>query len=389
MLSKMQVSQRIQIRRRLNLRLLAISLLLLSMGLFFAPRELHAQVKKPITKDGLVKAIQLNGLSTRELVQQIQMRGVDFQLTPQSESELRGAGARPEVIEAARMNYRSTSTARTTPGRNTLNVPAGPPLSEGEIILLLQSGKPAPEVEQWVQKRGVNFRITPTSTSRIMAAHGTRSLLGVIAVNGPGTARRTPATSSPAGNRRPDYDDLTDQAINAFKTNNTDSAVAVLLKAISIDPSRPTAYQLLGFVQLYGRGDITNAEKNMRQAIQRGGSAVFQVKHDHSGNFKYYCEGSFFITKSDVAFKANDGVDTFEALDTNIKEIKTNSFIGGSRFGVLLGGKGDMGAFHITPKVKINGKGNFNFSPRTEQKEEAKLIIALINDYQATNAKGN
>ncbi len=363
----------------------AISLILL-IGALCAPAAvvLHAQVKKPISKDGLVKAIQLNGLSTRELVQQIQLRGVDFPLTPDIENELRNAGARPEVIAAARTGYRPTVAARPTPpGRNTANVPNGPPLSEGEIILLLQSGKPASEVEQWVERRGVNFRVTPLSSKKILAARGTRSLIGVIAVNGPGTARKAAPPPAPVAARGLDYDDLTDQAIAAFKINNADSAIQLLQKAIAKDPSRPTAYQLLGFVQLYGKGDITNAERSMRAAIERGGSAVFQVRHDHSGNFKNYCEGSFFITKTDVTFKANDGRDTFEALDANIKEIKTNGFVGGSKFGVLLGGKGDVGAFHITPRVKINGKDNFNFSPRTEKKDEAKLIIALVNSYQA------
>jgi hypothetical protein len=218
-----------------------------------------------------------------------------------------------------------------------------------------------------------------------MAARGTRSLVGVIAANGPGTTRKAAPPASRVAPRGPDYDDLTDQATTAFKANDADSALRLLQKAIAMDASKPTAYQLMGFVQLYGKGDITNAEKNMREAIQRGGSAVFQVKHDHSGNFKNFCEGSFFITKTDVTFKANDGKDTFEALDTNIKEIKTNSLVGGSPFGVMLGGKGDVGAFHIKPKVKINGKDNFNFSPRTEKKEEARLIIALVNSYQETN----
>jgi len=110
----------------------------------------------------------LNGLSTRELVQQIQLRGVDFGLTPELEAELSGAGARPEVVEAARASYRPPVAAArpAAAGKNTANVPAGPPLSESEIILLLQSGKPAPEVEGWVEKRGANFRVTPVSSKK-------------------------------------------------------------------------------------------------------------------------------------------------------------------------------------------------------------------------------
>src|SRR5215212_9470889 len=94
-----------KVLRRFNLRPIAVSSLLL-VGLLVAPPRSDAQVKKPISKDGLVKAIQLNGLSTRELVQQIQSRGVEFQMTPQIETELRGIGARPEVVDAARASYR-------------------------------------------------------------------------------------------------------------------------------------------------------------------------------------------------------------------------------------------------------------------------------------------
>ncbi|PYS97870.1 MAG: hypothetical protein DMF65_10780, partial [Acidobacteria bacterium] len=56
-----------------------------------------AQAAKPISREGLVKAVRINGLSTAELIQQIQTRGVSFQMTPDAEAELRSAGARPEV----------------------------------------------------------------------------------------------------------------------------------------------------------------------------------------------------------------------------------------------------------------------------------------------------
>ena len=80
---------------------------LLAAALLALPRRLAAQAKKPITREGLVKAVRINGLSTAELVQQIQSRGVSFRMTPDAEAELRAAGARPEVIAAARSNYRA------------------------------------------------------------------------------------------------------------------------------------------------------------------------------------------------------------------------------------------------------------------------------------------
>src|ERR671933_674617 len=70
--------------------------------------------KKPISRQGLVNAVKINGLSTAELVQQIQTRGVAFEMTADAEQELRSVGARPEIIEAARANYRSTTASSST-----------------------------------------------------------------------------------------------------------------------------------------------------------------------------------------------------------------------------------------------------------------------------------
>src|SRR6201986_74954 len=71
----------------------------------------HAQVKTPISRQGLVNAVKINGLSTAELVGEIRTRGVAFEMTPDAEQELRSVGARPEVIDAARENYRAPAAA--------------------------------------------------------------------------------------------------------------------------------------------------------------------------------------------------------------------------------------------------------------------------------------
>src|ERR671939_660626 len=89
---------------------LALAALFAAAALVLSPAAALAQTK-PISREGLVKAVRINGLSTAELVQQIQTRGVSFQMTPDAEAELRNAGARPEVIEAARANYRPAPPA--------------------------------------------------------------------------------------------------------------------------------------------------------------------------------------------------------------------------------------------------------------------------------------
>jgi hypothetical protein len=345
----------------------------------------HAQKNtKPISRKGLVEAVKLNGLSTPEFVQFIERRGVDFQMTSDAEQELKGVGARPEVIEAARVNYRPLATATNTPPSSGASytptkphtptgqpVPSGPPLSKAEVVTMLQAGSPSSRVEQFVEARGVTFSLTPETTNEIKAAGGDRSLIGAITEKSPtsnaGVASAIPDTT-PSG---PSYDDYIDKVSSSISYNDWNGAINYARQAIQLDQSQPLAYQLLGTILLYGRQDINGAEQAMRAAIERGGSAVFHVYHDHNGNFTQYCEGSFFVNKGGVSFKANDGQDTFETVDTNIKEAKTNGFVGAN-----------IGAFHIKPVQKINGRDNFNFAPGSQNRGESMLIIRLIQNYQ-------
>lgn len=350
------------------------------------------QTKKPISKQGLMNAVKINGLSTRELVAQIERRGVDFEMTSADESDLQSVGARPEIIEAARSNYRpAVAAARPTPATNTTapprtnttappsNVPDGPPLSKSEIVTMLQGGISPARVEQFVEKRGVSFQVTPEIAREITAAGGNRSLVGAITEkstadvasnNNGGDSPFGPVSNTAAANNAPDYDDLIDRATSAVSTQDYNGAIRYAQQAAQLDPQQPTAYSILGTVALYYSQNVQTAEQAMRAAIERGGAAAFHVYHDHNGGFTDYCEGSFFVTKTGVSFKANDGRDTFDAEDSNIKEAKVNGFVGS-----------EYGAFHIKPVQKINGRDNFNFAPNTRSKAEAQLIIRLISGY--------
>lgn len=281
---------------------------LLAAALLLFPAASSAQAKKPITRDGLVKAVRINGLSTAELVQQVQSRGVSFRMTPDAEAELRAAGARPEVIAAARSNYRVAAAVASSGGRRP-----------------------------------------------------------------PGGTSRPPARGGP------DYDDLTDQATAAYDARDVSRATQLLRQAIQLSPQQPRAYQLLGFTLLYLQSNLPEAEKNMRKAIELGGSASFRVFHDHvNGTFKDTCAGTLFITRTNITYRADDGRDTFEAADSLIKEIKTNKVSGGA-FGVLLGNK-NLGAFHIKVRFGSDSR-NYNFAPLTNKKAESELIIALVKAY--------
>jgi hypothetical protein len=360
------------------------ALLAAAAALILFPAAAPAQAKKPITRDGLVRAVRINGLSTAELIQQVQSRGVSFEMTPDAEAELRAAGARPEVIEAARSNYRAAAPVREASARGRSNVPPGPPLSKNEVVTMLQAGTPAARVEQFVEARGVSFQSNAQTAREIKAAGGTNSLVGAVAAGYTAPGRvRTPAPGrarpAPAVARGPDYDDLTDQATAAYDARDASRATQLLTQAIRMDASQPRAYQLLGFTQLYLQNNIAEAERNMRKAIELGGSASFRVFHDHAnGTFNSTCSGTLFVTRNNITYKADDGRDTFEAEDASVKEIKVNNLAGGT-FGVLLGGR-DLGAFHIKVRRDKDSK-NYNFAPLTKKKNESELIITLVKSY--------
>jgi hypothetical protein len=369
-------------------RLLVTCLAVIALALWLAPGgaiEMRGPQagKTPYDKERLLKVVKLNALSTQEVVSAVQQRGVDFQTTPAVEAEFRQAGARPELVEAIRSNYRAatpaavtpTSTAPATTARPSAAVPAGPPLSKSEIITMLQGGVAAARVEQFVEVRGVSFTLTPEISREITAAGGNRSLLGAISERA-SAGHSAPPASSPRATApavtQPDYEDLTDQAIAMMQANNANYAINLLQRAVAMDASRPTAYQLLGFAQLYGNGDIFSAERSMRAAIDRGGAAAFRIYHDHDGFFKTFCQGTFFITKSTVSFKADDGQHTFEATDDGIKETGMNSFWGA-----------EYAAFHLKVfrDASRNKSTTYNFAPATTRKPESTLIMNLIKAY--------
>ena len=339
------------------------------------------QAKQPYDKDKLLRVVQLNALPTTEVVQAIQQRGVDFRMTSDIESQFRSAGARPEVIDAIRGSYRGArsdppptnqpSNPPSSPRANS-GVPPGPPLAKNEIVTLLQSGVPTARVEQFVEARGVSFSVNAQIAREIKDAGGNNALIGAITAKA-SEAPPTPSGPSTSNNRPlptgPNYDDLTDKALAAMQANNTYSAIRLLQQAVTLDSSKPQAYGLLGFAQLYGSKDFVAAERSMRAAIERGGGAPFRVYHDHDKFFNTFCQGSLFVSKTNVTFRADDGNHTFEARRPDIKEAKINGFVGAQ-----------YGAYHL--KVGAPKSETYNFAPFNRQKSEANLVLSLINSYQ-------
>lgn len=68
----------------------------------------------PVTKERLIRAVRSKQFAVPILVKQIKLSGVDFELTPAVDGELRAARANPEIITAVRSNYRYAGTRPPT-----------------------------------------------------------------------------------------------------------------------------------------------------------------------------------------------------------------------------------------------------------------------------------
>ena len=344
----------------------------------------------PVKKEKLVSVLRSHQLQTREIVEVIQTNGVDFQVTLDVEQELVSAGARTQVIAAAKANYRaSATTARTEsttpttkPGNNTNTNPntgkaySGKPLSKDAIVTLLENGVADAQVRSNVAARGVDFKATSGDKSEIIKAGGSQALINVIGVSYIGqnsaAAVDTYATTTTAAAPTNRYNELIDQAINQYDVQkNSAAAIATLKQAIAVDPRQPRAYQQVGFAYLYGQKNFEEAENYMKQAIEHGGSAVFRVFHDHGTAFTDTCQGSLFVAKDTIRFESDNNVHTFETPDASVKAVKMqNSFL--SAFNAR------RGAFKIELKTGENDSKNYNFAPLTNDAQESKMILRLI-----------
>lgn len=332
-----------------------------------------AQYKgSPVKKDKLISVLRSRQLQTREIVAVIKSNGVDFKVTDNVESEMRGAGARPEVIEAARSHYRGgvstpAQTGKTTPGKTF----TGQPMTRDAIVTLLNNGVSDAQVRSNVTNRGVNFKPTPSDKSEIKGAGGSAALIALIdkSYNNPNQGS---AGNNDTGGGGGSYDALVDKAVNEYDTQkNVSASISTLQSAIALNPSESRAYQLLGFSYLYGQKNFSEAERYMRLAIDRGGSAVFRVFHDHGALMTDVCTGSLFIARDTVRYESDDNIHTFETSDRDIKEVKmANKFA--SMFNVK------QGSFKITLKSGENASKNYNFAPATNDSQESKMIIKLI-----------
>ncbi len=88
----------------------------------------------------------------------------------------------------------------STASTDSVSVPAGAALTEGEIIILLQAKVPADTIQKFVVTRGVNFGASKDIGRRIISAGGNVALIGTISLNQKESA--TVAAVQPDDNKR-------------------------------------------------------------------------------------------------------------------------------------------------------------------------------------------
>ncbi|MEZ5346237.1 MAG: hypothetical protein R2681_11865 [Pyrinomonadaceae bacterium] len=248
----------------------------------------------------------------------------------------------------------------------------GDPVKKENLIKVLKSKKYRDtDIVEIINDNGVDFRINDSIEKELIEAGARPSVVIAVKNNFRGAIKATVAKTSASNS----YQELLDKAIQQFdEQKNTDASIKTLETAIASNPSKPRAYQLMGFAYLYGKRDFSKAEKYMRDSLSRGGSAVFRVQHGHDVTFSYSCSGSLYINNQGVKYEDDSNEHTFDVKKSSITNVKT---LGG--WGKLIRRKG--GAFKISIRDSKDGddKDIYNFSPLTGKSDEAKLIIKLID----------
>jgi hypothetical protein len=264
-----------------------------------------------------------------------------------------------------------------TSGINLFAQYRGAPVKKDRLVKALRSKQlQTRDIVSVINSNGVDFNLTPETRRLLITAGARPEVIKAVADN-----LRFPSSDDSmfAKNRKsnrlkktpePNYDDLLDQAMFSYKDQkNPKVAVRFLETAVRLKPKKPEAYQMLGFVNLYGLNNPSEAEKLMRESITNGGSAVFRVYHDDSGSFNGRCSGSLYISPETIRFESDDNRHTFETSSVNIDKIRLDTE------------SNRIWKKHTVFKIFLKiGKSDmkFRFAPMTGKEEESKMVERFV-----------
>ena len=255
----------------------------------------------------------------------------------------------------------------------------GAPVKKDRLLQALRSRQlQTSDIVTIINSNGVDFQLTADVRKSLVAAGARPEVIKAVADN-PRLAPKNNIARAKTGSSNksrtekiasPNYDDLLDQAMYSYKNQrNPNSAVRILETAAKAKPKNPAAYQMLGFIYLYGLNNLAQAEKSMRESFMNGGSAVFRVFHDDDGDFKNRCVGSLYISQNTLRFESDNNVHTFETSAVNVDKIKldTESSRTWKKHSV----------FKIFLKIGSD-KAKFRFAPLTGLQQESKMVERFI-----------
>jgi tetratricopeptide (TPR) repeat protein len=255
----------------------------------------------------------------------------------------------------------------------------GAPVKKDRLIRVLRSKQlQTSDIVTIINRNGVDFSLTSETRRSLIAAGARPEIIQAISGNLRSSSKNDNSIAGATSNKNrkskpaptPDYDNLLEQAIYSYKEQrNPKNAVRILEAASKVNPGNPAAYQMLGFIYLYGLNDFAQAERSLRESFMKGGSAVFRVFHDDNGKFTKRCTGSLYISQNTLRFESDDNVHTFETSATNVDKIKldTESTRTWKKHSI----------FKVFFKFGKEG-AKFRFAPLTGAQEESKMVERFI-----------
>lgn len=257
----------------------------------------------------------------------------------------------------------------------------GAPVKKDLLIKALKSRQlQTGDIVTVINTNGVDFELTEEIRKSLIAAGARPEVIKAVAENRRLSSNTIAASKSVNKPNAADYDELLSQALYSYKDQkNPKTAIRYLETALKMNPKDPKAYQMLGFINLYGLNNLPQAQKYMRESIVNGGSAVFRVFHDDSGNFISRCSGSLFISPERIRFESDDNIHTFETSTVNVDKIKID--------------RETSKVWKNYPIFKVflkigDAEAKFRFAPINGNEAESNMAAQFINESRMNNFTG-
>jgi hypothetical protein len=308
----------------------------------------------PLSRNQILDALKAGGLSADELSAIVRRRGLDFEMSGDLERSFREAGA-------------DTNFVRALWEKEKWDPPKGGPLTKDFLTALIQSGTPSLRLSKWIAARKINFELTPGAIGDLRTAGASDQVLVLVTTNN--------VWAPPPPPPKPTYEQPLALAREALRVGKYDVAESQANIAKLMDPTRPEAFAVIGYVYLYHFNSFSKADSEYRSAIEKGGEVEFRVRHvDHVNKLgkAETCVGRLLLKKDSLVFRSSLADHNLALTGKQIVEARVNSSVKTSpgKRGVQLfasqgGGKPTELIFHAARDK--------------DERDEEKIIVDLIN----------